>query len=668
MKIGIGIDTGGTCTDAVAYDFETGTFLAKGKSLTTREDLSIGIGNALDFLPPEYIQQAVLVSLSTTLATNASIEGKGCRAKLMLFGLSDDFVEYNGNDARYGLKREAYRCVVTRGSYYGLLVDEPDWDNVMAEYGAWLKDADALAASEIWHYNTGARSELKFKSLVEENYGLNTTIASELANSVNVLADGATVLLNARLLPVMQEFVDAAIHDFKARGCNAPIMVVRSDGTLMSSDFARTQPVESVLSGPAASVLAGKSFADKANYVIVDMGGTSTDISVVSGGKPVIDKNGTRIGSWRTNVRGVQVTPFNLGGDTTLRIQGYTTLHLTARRSTPLCVAATRWPEVKSMLNSLLTSKHVNKFPLHEFYYLQKEPADYSRFTDEEQTLIRLLKNGPCILNDVEKETGISLYFFDSERLESEGIVMRCGMTPTDFMHIKGDYAEYDREASVIAAKYMLLTLGRQRTDEEVDKLADEAYEIVEGYMYENIASILLAQKYPRMFAENIDDQTRFLIQQSWNERKSENPVESHLFSTKTLLIGIGAPTHIFLPEVAKALDAECMLPEHADVANALGALMAEVDVVRRVEVSRIRTAMGEVYYVAHLPKGSKRFERLDDALVEAEPAAIEAVIAEARARGAMGDLEPKTHIEHRGEYGSAVVSEVLVQLGKKDD
>ena len=59
MRIGIGIDTGGTCTDAVAYDFETDRLLAKGKALTTRENLSDGIGRALDMLPPELIRQGV---------------------------------------------------------------------------------------------------------------------------------------------------------------------------------------------------------------------------------------------------------------------------------------------------------------------------------------------------------------------------------------------------------------------------------------------------------------------------------------------------------------------------------------------------------------------------------------------------------------------------------
>ena len=66
--LGIGIDTGGTCTDAVIYDFETGTVLGNGKALTTKQNLEIGIANALDTLPQELVKQAGNIALSTTLA------------------------------------------------------------------------------------------------------------------------------------------------------------------------------------------------------------------------------------------------------------------------------------------------------------------------------------------------------------------------------------------------------------------------------------------------------------------------------------------------------------------------------------------------------------------------------------------------------------------------
>ena len=73
MKLGLGIDTGGTYTDAVLYDFESGQVMAGAKSLTTKEELFLGICGALDKLPEELLSKVQLVSLSTTLATNACI-------------------------------------------------------------------------------------------------------------------------------------------------------------------------------------------------------------------------------------------------------------------------------------------------------------------------------------------------------------------------------------------------------------------------------------------------------------------------------------------------------------------------------------------------------------------------------------------------------------------
>ena len=101
MGIGIGIDTGGTYTDCVAYDFTEKKILASAKSLTTKEDLSIGIGKALDGLPSELRERTKMISLSTTLATNACVENKGGRAKLVFLGVDRRVVADVGKN--YGL-------------------------------------------------------------------------------------------------------------------------------------------------------------------------------------------------------------------------------------------------------------------------------------------------------------------------------------------------------------------------------------------------------------------------------------------------------------------------------------------------------------------------------------------------------------------------------------
>lgn len=86
MGIGIGMDTGGTYTDAVIMDLDAGQVLSKTKSMTTHEDLSIGIASALDDLERSYMGSVGVVALSSTLATNSVVEGKGCRVGLICIG------------------------------------------------------------------------------------------------------------------------------------------------------------------------------------------------------------------------------------------------------------------------------------------------------------------------------------------------------------------------------------------------------------------------------------------------------------------------------------------------------------------------------------------------------------------------------------------------------
>ena len=673
MKIGIGIDTGGTCMDTVAYDFETGRLLAKGKALTTRENLSIGIKEALDMLPQEYIREALIVSLSTTLATNACLEDKGGRAKLLIFGLTDELIERFDAEANYGLRRASVRCIDTHGSADGLIIDEPDWDEVMAEHGGWLSDADALSAAELYALSNGAPCERRARQLAEENFGLSCTCAGELTSELNVLVRGTTALLNARLLPVVHEFVEAAMTDFASRGCGAPVMVVRSDGSLMSSQLTRERPVETILSGPAASVLAGKAVTDEENYIIVDMGGTTTDVSIVRGGRPVTTSgDGITLGGWHTSVKGVFVAPFALGGDSAVRLEKGK-LAVSHRRATPLCVAARRWPEIKTKLIELIEKEHINQFPLHEFFYLVREPGEQKHYDKDETSLLEALKNGPCMLEELWDRAEIDIYHFDGERLEAEGIVMRAGLTPTDFMHIKGDYTEYDGEASRLAARYLLMSLECEDTPEAVLSLADEVYELVEGRLYEDLLRVILSQRFSRKFDNGLDPQTEVLIKEAWNKRHAEEDVLfRYSLGTGAALVGIGAPTHIFLPEVARALGAKCVLPEHAEVANALGALKADINVIVEIKISQRLSSEAGIYYIVHAPTGSSRFSQEADAVSAAKEAAAEAAVREARLRGASGDIKADTYLSKKKtasrwgsevELGLKVIGEVMMSL-----
>lgn len=647
MTLGIGIDTGGTYTDAVIYDFEKKAVIAKCKTLTTKENLSIGIGNALDALPAELVGQANILSLSTTLATNACVEKKGGRAKLILLGTTHKVLDWMDAKKTYGLKNEDVFCIDTKNSHDGKVIDNPDWDMVIETQSEWFEDAQALAVAEVSAMNNGAICEKTAKEKLTEKYAVPFVMANEFATDFNVMERGATALLNAKLLPIIEEFMAAVIIALSDRQLDIKKMIIRSDGSLMSDEWAVKHPVKTILSGPAASIVGGRGLTNCQDCLIVDMGGTTTDISIVAGGQPAMT-DGIRIGGYRTQIKGVFIDTFGLGGDSRIVIRN-NKVELSTRRVQPLCVAAAKWPKIKDSLQELVDSKKTNTSPLHEFFYLVREPKNLQAYNSYEISLIEKVRNAPVMLGSGE----LDLYNLKSERLEDEGIIMRCGLTPTDIMHIKGDFCQHDNAVSILGVRYLLGNLpGYNDTKIDLVRFCDDIYNLVYAKLYENILRILLINKHPKLFEKGISEQLLKLIRQSFKEHdKGIKGLLGFNFFTPATLIGIGAPTHIFLPFVAKVLGTDCIIPEHAEVANALGAIIADISATAVIKISPNYTVAGNAGYTVYTADGGKLFAELNDAIDFAKEMASETAISDAKKRGALGELTVSVVVNPKSAY-----------------
>jgi len=654
MTYGIGIDTGGTYTDAVIYDFDTGNVLAKAKSPTTHHELSLGIGSALDMLPAGIVKQAELVSLSTTLATNACVENKGGRARLVMIGTDRATLEKVGADKKYGLDYDSVLCVDARASFDGRVAEQPDWDKVIAENGEFFSEAEALCVAGLNSLRNGGVAEKSAKGALTAKYDVPFIMAGELATGLNIMERGATALLNARLLPVVAQFMKAVEKALAERGLNALRMIVRSDGSLMTDKLARMRPVETMLSGPAASVMGCRALADCDNCLIVDMGGTTTDISVVKNGVPMMS-GGINIGGWRTQIKGVYIDTFGLGGDTRIYIHEGR-LKLDTRRVEPLCVAATRWPGVRDSLEELLPVMRRHTRQLHEFLYLMHMPENPEKYTPAERRLIEALANGPQMIGG----GGLEDYGRASERLEREGIVMRCGLTPTDIMHIRGDYCAFDGDASRLAARCFLNALiGYDDTADDMERLCGDIYDMVRQRLFENICRVLVESEYPDIFRNGITDQLRSVITRRWERR---NEADERFFElapvTGAKLTGTGAPTHIFLPEVARVLGVECVIPDNSAVANAVGAVVADISAQATVRLQAEYAVDGSHVVILTAPGIRRALKDYDEAVAAASDIAVQLAGEEARRRGALGEITTSVSVhEHRGtdKEGSSV-------------
>lgn len=629
MKTGIGIDTGGTYTDAVLYDFEQNKILSAAKSLTTKEDLSIGIGNALDGLPGDLVKKADFISLSTTLATNACVEEKGGRAKLILIGLEEKIIEQFG--AEYGFySSEDIIYMDSQVAGNGEILSPPDWDKLRAACKDSLASCDAVGIVALHAMHNNAVQEKQAKLIVQKDLSVPVVCGHELFSDINAVQRGASILLNARLVSVIAEFLSSIKKALVQRDINAPTVIVRSDGSLMSEEFTGLRPVETLLCGPAASVTGGMHLSASKNAVIVDMGGTTTDIALVDNGKPVQVKSGVHVGKWKTFVKGLFIDTFGLGGDSAIRYQN-SNLQLDSSRVVPLCIAAARHPVIVQKLQDLVSRNKSHDLFLHEFYILQKDISSSPNYDKWEKDFCGSLKNGPLILQEAAAAAGRDIYSFRVEQLEREGVVAKAGLTPTDIMHIKGDFTIYDAAASHLGAQYVALCLNST-----VEDLCEQVYFTVKQKLYTNIVRILLQNKYPHWEKNGLSQDMEFLIRESYQNTGS---LVSFGFKTPDVLVGIGAPIHIFLPDVARALQTDYIVPEYAGVANALGAVVGNVSAVSIIEIQPETLPDRTVLYTVYGSDQNCTFTSREEAEAHAEREAGAAALTLARQRGATSEI-----------------------------
>lgn len=621
--IGIGIDTGGTYTDAVIYNFDTKEVIATGKSLTTKRYLTEGIRNTLDLLPAEELAKAEFLSLSTTLATNACVEEIGGRAKLVFIGVERKTVQEFYQS--YGLPHPDEIC----------FLDKPvtDWSAFRELVRTTFAEYDSAAIVEIFAKEDQGQYEKEARQIIQEEMNIPCVLGYDLFHELNVLKRGSSVLLNARLMPVINRFLDSVKEALAERNLNLPIVIVRSDGSLMSLDYTLTHPVDTLLCGPAASIIAGTELTHQKNALIVDMGGTTTDVAIVRDHIPETVRSGINIGKWKTFVKGLYVDTFGLGGDSAIR---YKDKHLTLDtvRVIPLCHLANDYPYIVQDLSELLSvHTQAHAFPLHEFYVLLQDIENSPGFTDSEKELCRALKNGPLILEKAAAAIGKDVYGLRSfGRLEKEGIIMRSGLTPTDIMHLKGDFNRYNKEASQLGARYLAMCTGM-----DASEVCDSAYYLIRKKLYMNLARILL--KFENPFYEKFEDQKLFqqLLEDSYEAAASNKESFGKLkLTTDAVLVGIGAPIHIFLEDVAKMFGTTAIIPPNAPVANALGAVLGNVNVTCPIEIKPLYDGGGLTEFQVFTPEATLSFTEYEPAREAAIKAALEGAAKKIQERGAL--------------------------------
>lgn len=666
MMYVIGIDTGGTCTDAVVYQMEEKKIAASGKSGTTHERLEIGIRESLRKLPRELVDQAAYLSLSTTLATNACVENKGGRVCLIFIGVKQKTVEETYQ--QYGFESTEFMRFLEADPAKGIA---PEWEKLDAMLPEILEQYDSIAISQLMPRENNGQYEKDAKERILARKKLPVVCAYEIFKDLNVIKRGAGALLNARLIPVMERFFEAVHHVLEEEEISIPFFIMRSDGSLVSEQYSMQYPVETLLCGPTASVKGAMALMEAPEAVIIDMGGTTSDIALVTGQEPIVNADGVKVGQWETFVRGIEIDTFALGGDSHVRYKN-DVLFLEDCRVMPISTLADQYPQVLEELKRLREKKHGSTRPLYE-HLVQMKSLDGIRqhYSEQEQAICDALQEGPLGLEPLAKRVHCDVFNLNTERLEREGILLRSGFTPTDAMVLRGDRSgeRVCEEAALLAAQFIETSVKKT-----VAEIIAETYRLVEEKLYCNLVRILWEHadsNYVKKDREQMKDQIMRYAKDAFAYRKNaEGCFFRNQFSTDAVLLGVGAPTHVFLKEVADALHTDCMTSEFSGVSNALGAVLGDacayetihigVDYITTVsEESEAELAEngGETFIVY----GTKKVicTSMEKAVETAEEMAKTLAVRKVKECGADEVYEVRTVVKENGtvlNYGGAMV------------
>ena len=657
MSFILGVDTGGTYTDAVILEDEE-RVIAFSKALTTHSDLSLGIGSAIQKAvkqgntAPEKIS---LVSLSTTLATNALVEGQGDRVALVMIGFQDsDLEKHSIFDA---LKGDPF-LVIEGGHNYAGFEKSPLAKNKLSRWVSEVKGVSAYAICSQFAVRN-PEHELEAAEIIRKLTDKPVSLSHQISAKLNGPKRALTAVLNARLIALIDLLIVKAEHVIKSLGILAPLMVVRGDGALISAAQAREKPIETILSGPAASIVGARWLTGETEAIISDIGGTTTDIAVLMEGKPAIDPRGASVGPYRTMVEAVAMYTFGLGGDSEVKLglEGLGgDISLGPKRVIPVALAASIEPDlIHQTLDNQLKNETPNDFDARfirrtrastEPVLSERDDKVYRRIGEQFYPMSKVVKSRLDLQSVI--------------KLVSVGVAQISAVTPSDASHVLGKSNAWDKEAAIKA-----IDLFARRRNGSGELLAGSTAQMAERIVYqltEQTSSSILEMAFSEEkvdFGDKPDVLAKHPLTQFGLAGYSDLIKVNVGISKKIIGLGASAPT--YYPAVGDELNCEVILPEYAGVANAIGAVVGKI-VMRE---SGVISSPSEGKYLVHLDGKPVNFTSEAKALKVLEEKLTEKSIQKAKEAGAENvtvniDREIKTaNIENRAVF---VEANVLVE------
>lgn len=309
----LGLDVGGTFTDAVIIDGHRVVSTAKRR--TTKDNLMQGIGEALDAVldscDTSNIEQ---VTLSTTVVTNTIVEKK--EQVVDLYVVTGPGRNVDDIFPVSPIYLQGYT------DHRGIVVERTSTDGVRGiVHMVQERSGTDLAAVSAKFGVRNPQEELSITGTLQETYNTISN-GSLLSGSLNFPRRTISAYFNSAVTPVFTVFKKNVEDALSARNIKAPLHILKADGGSLPMEHMVSRPVETAFTGPAATVLGLSALGAIGNMhtVALDIGGTTTDISLWKQGKPLMTKNGVSIREYPSAVRSFAVTSVGIGGESVVRI------------------------------------------------------------------------------------------------------------------------------------------------------------------------------------------------------------------------------------------------------------------------------------------------------------------------------------------------------------
>ena len=619
----VGVDTGGTYTDAAIIEASGHHVIASAKAITTKGDLAIGVAEAITravaLLPQGLQPQDIsLVSVSTTLATNAVVEGHGSAVGVVLIGFDAAMVARTGIAQAFpGMPVES----VPGGHDHNGDPRLPlDLEALEAALSRMAGKVDAFAVAGAFAVRNAAH-EHAARELIVARTGKPVTLSTELSSSLDAPRRALTAALNARLISRVSNLIEAVQRAMAQLQIRCPLMIVKGDGTLALAESVVTRPIETVLSGPAASLVGAQWLSGLDSFIMSDMGGTTTDLGVLLNGRPRVAPDGAELGGWRTMVRAIDVRTIGLGGDSEVLLGPQGKLSVSTQRIMPVALLGHRFPEVLAMLEADLADVDAGNSMQGRFVLLPfgaRTDAPTGELSPREREVLLQVSERPQALRKLAHSLSVQRAI---SSLRRKGLIQLSGFTPSDAAHVLGLQANWSSEAA-----YLVGQLGARLremkfpTPERTEQFAHDVWNETVRLTGRAILDTALGVK--------LSDQQLIDAVCSGNAQLG---LATLSIKPSLPVVAVGGPVKVYYPEVARRLGCEIVFPEHCDVANAVG---AAIGVVAQTVVVRV-AGDGSGLFVLHSTVGTQQFSDPAEALRRATEMAREAARAAVLAMGA---------------------------------